>query len=107
MSSQQAGAGGKPKSKTISLSKVVQSWADEMCALRGFDNFSAYVADLIRRDKEREQEKALALARLGDRAEFRVMAEKAGPPSQDQPPPAEQQVYPPPDANSKKRRKRG
>ena len=43
--------------KSISLSKVVSDWADELAATKGFGtNFSAYIADLIRRDREREQE---------------------------------------------------
>ena len=41
---------------SISLSKTVYAWAQELAAAKGFDtNFSAYVADLIRRDQEREQ----------------------------------------------------
>lgn len=49
----------KPKQErvTISLTPLVAQWADEMCAAKGYDNFSAYVADLIRRDKERHEEK--------------------------------------------------
>jgi hypothetical protein len=45
------------KSKTlktaISLSPLVMSWGKELMAEKGFaDNFSAYVADLIRHDKD-------------------------------------------------------
>jgi hypothetical protein len=36
---------------TISLHPRVKTWASEMCEEKGYDNFSAYVADLIRRDK--------------------------------------------------------
>lgn len=48
----------KGRRVTISLSALVNEWAEEMCAKRGFeDNFSAYVADLIRRDKDRQEER--------------------------------------------------
>jgi hypothetical protein len=44
--------------KTVSLAKVVWDMAEQNMKDRGFnDNFSAYIADLIRRDKEREDEK--------------------------------------------------
>lgn len=40
---------------SISLSKTVYAWAQELAAAKGFDtNFSAYVADLIRRDQNRK-----------------------------------------------------
>jgi Arc/MetJ-type ribon-helix-helix transcriptional regulator len=42
---------------TISLHKVVSEMAEELMRKKGYDNFSAYVAELIRRDKEREEEK--------------------------------------------------
>lgn len=43
---------------TISLAKVVQNMADERMEALGFNgNLSAYVADLIRRDKERQAAK--------------------------------------------------
>jgi len=49
--------------KSISLSRVVSVWADGLAAKKGFGtNFSAYIADLIRRDKEREDE--LQLSRI-------------------------------------------
>lgn len=39
---------------TISLAKVVDDLAQEMMEIRGFNgNFSNYIADLVRRDKER------------------------------------------------------
>ena len=42
------------KRTTVSLAKVIWTMAKEMMAVKGFnDNFSAYVADLVRRDKER------------------------------------------------------
>jgi hypothetical protein len=47
--------------KSISLSKVVSEWADELSQKKGFgSNFSAYIADLIRRDRDREMEINLA-----------------------------------------------
>ena len=47
--------------KSISLSGLVANWADDLAAKKGFGtNYSAYIADLIRRDKERED--ALQLA---------------------------------------------
>ena len=43
--------------RSISLSRVVSGWADILSESKGFGtNFSAYIADLIRRDKEREDE---------------------------------------------------
>ena len=42
---------------TISLAPVVMKIAEEMQAARGYNNFSAYVADLIRRDQERYQDR--------------------------------------------------
>jgi hypothetical protein len=43
--------------KSISLSKVVAKWADELALKKGFgSNFSAYMADLVRRDRDREME---------------------------------------------------
>jgi len=46
---------------SISLSGPVAGWADDLAAKKGFGtNFSAYIADLIRRDKERDD--ALQLA---------------------------------------------
>jgi len=49
------------KRTTVSLAKVVWDIAVEMTRTRGFnDNFSAYVADLVRRDKEREEAKPQA-----------------------------------------------
>jgi len=43
--------------KSISLSLVVAEWADTLASKKGFgSNYSAYIADLIRRDKERDDE---------------------------------------------------
>jgi hypothetical protein len=48
----------KDKRVTISLAKVVWDWANEMMEAKGFNkNVSAYVADLIRRDRDRELER--------------------------------------------------
>jgi hypothetical protein len=38
---------------TISLQPVVMQWAEEAMALGGHNNFSAFVADLIRRHREK------------------------------------------------------
>lgn len=46
---------------TISLTKLVAQWADEMMEKRGYDNFSAYVAELIRKDKDDDDSKTLML----------------------------------------------
>lgn len=44
----------RDKRTTISLARVVWEIAEEMMELKGFNgNISAYIADLIRRDKER------------------------------------------------------
>jgi hypothetical protein len=40
---------------TISLTPVIAAAAGEMMEKKGFNNFSAYVADLIRRHKEQDQ----------------------------------------------------
>ncbi len=47
------------KRTTVSLDKLVWKWANQMMRAKGYnENFSAYVADLIRRDKEkRDREK--------------------------------------------------
>ena len=46
------------KRTTVSLARVVWDMAEEQMKAKGFnDNFSAYVADLIRRDRERAEEK--------------------------------------------------
>jgi hypothetical protein len=43
--------------KSISLSIVVAEWADALAEKKGFgSNYSAYIADLIRRDHERDNE---------------------------------------------------
>jgi O-glycosyl hydrolase len=45
------------KRATVSLARVVWDMAKEQMKAKGFNNnFSAYVADLIRRDKERSEE---------------------------------------------------
>jgi hypothetical protein len=50
------------KRTTVSLARVVWDLAEEQMKAKGFnDNFSAYVADLIRRDKERSEEKQAEL----------------------------------------------
>ena len=42
--------------RSISLSETVSRWADELAEKRGFGtNFSAFVADLVRREKERQE----------------------------------------------------
>jgi len=41
--------------RSVSFSDKVNNWAEEMADAKGFDNFSAYIADLVRRDKEREE----------------------------------------------------
>jgi hypothetical protein len=47
----------KDKRTTVSLAEVVWKMAEEQMEAKGFnDNFSSYVADLIRRDKERFEE---------------------------------------------------
>jgi hypothetical protein len=43
--------------KSISLSIIVAEWADALAAKKGFgSNYSAYIADLIRRDRDRDEE---------------------------------------------------
>ena len=51
----------KDKRTTVSLAHVVWDMATESMEAKGFnDNFSAYIADLIRRDRERTLGKANA-----------------------------------------------
>jgi hypothetical protein len=46
--------------KSISLSIVVAGWAETLAMKKGFgSNYSAYIADLIRRDKEKDDEMQL------------------------------------------------
>lgn len=42
--------------KTITLPVVVSNYAKLCMKNRGFNNFSAYIADLIRKDKERQED---------------------------------------------------
>jgi len=54
----------KDSRKTISIAKVVMDWAEEIMRDQGFNkNFSAYVAHLIRQDKERIEDKQLSLGK--------------------------------------------
>ena len=47
--------------RSISMSRLVSDWADALANSKGFgSNFSAYIADLVRRDRERENELKLA-----------------------------------------------
>ena len=51
------------KRTTVSLAQVVWEMAEKLMEAKGFnDNFSAYVADLIRRDKERTEMVSTSLA---------------------------------------------
>lgn len=46
------------KRTTVSLAEVIWKMAEKQMEAKGFNyNFSAYVADLIRRDKERESQR--------------------------------------------------
>jgi len=64
--------------KSISLSKVVSAWADKLADSKGFGtNFSAYIADLIRRDQEREEQlKLLDPHAFKDSASSKELAEE-------------------------------
>jgi hypothetical protein len=54
------GEGGPKIVKTsISLPEVLLEFAEGRCANEGFNTFSAYVAHLIRMDKERQDEKLM------------------------------------------------
>ena len=58
------------KRTSISLANVVWQMAVEMMQAKGFnDNFSSYVADLIRRDKEKQElaQRELAERELAER----------------------------------------
>jgi hypothetical protein len=65
--------------KCISLSGVVAGWADGLAVKKGFDtNYSAYIADLIRRDKERDDELP-PVRTLPARAEAGTLSEVSSP----------------------------
>lgn len=56
---------------SISLSQKVFQWAEELKAAKGYDNFSAYIAELIRRDKERDEKKqSTPISAAGKRLEL-------------------------------------
>ncbi len=47
--------------RNISLSRAVAEWAEDLASRKGHgSNFSGYIADLIRRDKEKQDESNLA-----------------------------------------------
>jgi len=48
---------GKSIRINISLQPVVAKWAEEVMLARGHPNISAFVADLIRRAQEKEEER--------------------------------------------------
>lgn len=61
---------------TISLPDRVGEWGEQMADRRGFgENFSAYVADLIRRDHERWRESSAA-ERIASEAAALVLREQ-------------------------------
>ncbi len=43
---------------TVSLHPIINKWAEELMAERGYNNFSAMVADLIRQERDRQQREA-------------------------------------------------
>jgi hypothetical protein len=43
----------------VSAAPIVLKWAKQVMAARGYSNISAFVSDLIRRAKDREDEKAV------------------------------------------------
>lgn len=49
------------KKTSISLSEQVDRFAQELMQKWGYDNFSAFVAELIRREKQRDEERTSAL----------------------------------------------
>ena len=66
--------------RSISLSPLVNKWAEEMAAERGFGtNFSAFVADLVRRAQDGQ---AVNFAQqIGDRAVADAISEAAATPA--------------------------
>lgn len=44
-----------PFRPSISFSVTVATWAKDLAEKKGYDNFSAYISDLIRKDKERDE----------------------------------------------------
>ncbi len=56
----------KPTVKTsISVSDQVDGFAKELMGKWGYDNFSAFVAELIRREKQRDEERDRTLQKPG------------------------------------------
>lgn len=52
---------------TMSLTPVIKGWAIECADKRGYNNFSAYIAELIRRDKEEVEERERKRMKSPDR----------------------------------------
>ena len=50
------------KRTSITLSPKLAEWAYALAEEGGYDNFTAYISELIRRDKERTDEKKSRLA---------------------------------------------
>jgi hypothetical protein len=62
--------------KSISLSLIVAEWADGLATKKGFgSNYSAYIADLIRRDKEKDEE--LQLVQVSSESSSRKITKAA------------------------------
>ena len=70
-------AGTKNKNvikRSVSFSPLVNQWAEEMATARGYTNFSAFMADLVReaRDTAPAPGKPLALARTAASTKARI-----------------------------------
>ncbi len=64
-----SGSDRKQKNRSISLSKIVNGWAEELATKKGYDNFTAYISELIRQDKAECEQKEIERLRLIARSE--------------------------------------
>jgi len=68
--------------RSISLSPLVNQWANEMAAKRGFGtNFSAFLADLVRRAQEQDAASSATPDTLADAIVSGAISESAATPA--------------------------
>ncbi|MEW6304852.1 MAG: hypothetical protein AB1705_15360 [Verrucomicrobiota bacterium] len=61
---------------SISLTPLVAKWAEELMKEKGYENFSAYMAELIRKDKEHHEERQIQLHQAEQVAGAYIMNDK-------------------------------
>lgn len=78
MAKSQQSAGESSVKKSVSFSETVFGWAEDLAKKKGYGtNFSAYIQDLIRRDRDRERELDLAESLSADALE-EILKKKKG-----------------------------